>query len=333
MLVTNQPQMVEAARVSYRDYPTAVNAIGQSNKTYRNEMSEYAKMDTIAQHAQLGIGLSSNCAQLCLSYLWTKKARGEDDEEAQELYHDCIILATIAQILIDGIKRSFEVDGVAEIERIRQTPVMMRTRKEIVNGKEVVIKNDFPKFMKYVREVPLTKNGNELEFSEVKKAREKIIRRIDEKLICPMNWLQKHLDKIQGIPKTIIGIPTKDFFIYMKGLAVDYHVGKVRKIVEEYDHWIKLNINKINEQEDGLENQVLEKSKKVYDEIRGIKLSQVTINHLISSCVGFDDGNRTPKNKRYIDAQKYARKILNCLYKSDKNKFLKCFKSQSICVD
>ena len=185
MLVTNQPQMVEAARVSYRDYPTAVNAIGQSNKTYKNEMIEYAKMDSIAQHAQLGIGLSSNCAQLCLSYLWTKKAKGEDDAEAIELYHNCIVLATIAQILIDGIKRSFEVDGVAEIERIRATPVMTRKRKEIINGKEVEVKNDFPKFMKYVREVPLTKNGIEIEYSEVKKAREKISGRVDESLICP----------------------------------------------------------------------------------------------------------------------------------------------------
>ena len=85
MLVTNQPEMVKAARISYRDFPTAINAIGQSNKTYKNEMSEYAKMDSMANQAQMGIGLSSNLAQLALSYLWTKRAHNEYDEEYTEL--------------------------------------------------------------------------------------------------------------------------------------------------------------------------------------------------------------------------------------------------------
>ena len=98
MLVTNQPEMVEAARISYRDFPTALNAIGQSNKTYKNEMAEYAKMDSMAQQAQLGIGLSSNLAQLALSYLWTKKANNQIDDEYKELYNNCIILATLEQI-------------------------------------------------------------------------------------------------------------------------------------------------------------------------------------------------------------------------------------------
>ena len=314
--------MVEAARVSYRDYPTAVNAIGQRNKTYKNEMIEYAKMDSIAQHAQLGIGLSSNCAQLCLSYLWTKKAKGEDDAEAIELYHNCIILATIAQILIDGIKRSFEVDGVAEIERIRATPIMTRKRKEIINGKEVEVKNDFPKFMKYVREVPLTKNGIEIEYSEVKKAREKISGRVDESLICPMNWLQECLDKIQGASRSDF-VETKEYFVRIPGQVHGRQMGKIRKIVEEYSAWLRLNINKITETEDGIENAVLVKTKEVYDQIRGFKISQVTMNHLIATCLGID--YKVNIGARHTETQKYVRRLMNCLYKSDKEKFLACF--------
>ena len=327
MLVTNQPEMVEAARISYRDFPTAMNAIGQSNKTYKNEMSEYAKMDSTAQNAQLGIGLSSNLAQMGLSYLWTKKARGEIDNEYMELYHSCIILATIAQILIDGIKRSFEVDGMQEIERIQNLPSMQRFyEEETENGEKVLVRRDLPRFMEYIREPPLTKNGKEIPYKEVSKKKKVLHSRIDPNIICPMNWLEECLDKIQGF-RTDAPIDTSEFYIYKSGAANHKQMGKVRKIIEEYDAWTRSHISDkrlIWDEDEFIWNEFKEKSEYVLESIRKFSISDITMNRLISSALGIDAGVRN--DSKYKKASRYTRKMLNMMYKYDKKRFLNNFK-------
>jgi hypothetical protein len=85
--------MVKAAKVAYHDFPTVVNAIPESGKSYVNDIREYAKMDSMMQTAQKAIGGSSDSAQLAQSYFWSKKAKGEFD---QELYHNIVILAVLA---------------------------------------------------------------------------------------------------------------------------------------------------------------------------------------------------------------------------------------------
>lgn len=331
MLVTNQPEMVEAAKVSYRDFPTALNAIGQSNKTYKNEMSEYAKMDITAQSAQLGIGLSSNLAQLSLSYLWSKK---EKDDEYWELYHNCIILATLAQVLIDGIKRSFEVDAMTEVERIQNLPSMQKyvvlkdKHGNVINdtkGNPKIVRRDLPMFMQYIKEPPRTKNGRDIPYDEVKKSRKKIEDRIDRTIQCPMNYLQKSLDKIHR-DKSKYPYDILDMYIRKPGRAVPEHMSKIRKIVEEYDAWTKLHINSANfygdddiEPIDVFEN----KSKEVIDEIKKIKIGRYTMNRLIGSVLGID--KHVSEKKKYKRATKYTRKMMNMMYRYDKTLFLSNF--------
>ena len=336
MLVTNQPEMVEAARVSYRDFPTALNAIGQSNKTYRNEMSDYAKMDSLANHAQMGIGLSSNLAQLCLSYLWTKKAKNEIDEEYVELYHNCIILATLAQVLIDGIKRSFEVDAMMEVERIQNMSCMRMIFQKVdkdgtpiydKNNKPIFEKKDLPEFMKYIKEVPFTKDGKEIPYATVKKNREKIINRINYNLICPMNWLVEALNKIQGSNRST-PIDTKEFYIHKPGKADNRQMGALRKIIEEYDAWTKLHIRDknmlFNKDEYDMMKIFVEKSLSVLESIRKYKISEITMNRLIGSVLGVDRGVNDAK--KYKEASKYTRKMLNMMFKYNRKMFLMNFK-------
>lgn len=326
MLVTNQPEMVEAARISYRDYPTAVNAIGQSNKTYKNEMAEYAKMDSLANRAQMGIGLSSNLAQLGLSYYWTRKYYGIDDEETQELYHNCIILATLAQLLIDGIKRSFEVDALAEVERIQKSAVMNKTKIVIdASGKKKVERKDLPLFMKYIKEIPLTKNGQERNYSDVKKEKKKILDRIDNDILCPMNYLQEILNKIQGSNRNNI-IDTEEFLMPIKGRADHRQVGRIRQIVENYDSWVRNNIY-ASEKNDNAEkdfwDEYIEKTNQVIEQIKGFKISKITLHRVIRVALGIDC--RIKDEKRYKSSSKYTRKLLNIMYRVNKEEFLSNF--------
>jgi len=306
--VTNQPQMVEAARISYREYPTVVNDIPESGKTYTNDIREYAKMDSAMQTAQRAIGGSSDSAQLAQSYMWSKVARGEFDDEYQQLYHNVVILAVLAQCAIDGIKRQYAVDPNDEIARIRDMDCMKR-------------KKDFPLFMKYTHKIQMTKNGKERPYDEIKKEKNSVARRIDKNIVCPMNYLQKHLDKIQGADKSKV-VDTKEFFIKFKGRANNRQMSKIRELVEEYDGFIKRSVAFADEYDDKFVI-ISERTKELYEEIRKLKVSAATMNRLIETCLGVMGKAHT--DKQYNEAVKYMRKTFNVLYQTNKKMFLSNF--------
>lgn len=68
---TNQPDIVEHAKMCCRDYPTIVNNIPKSQKKYTNSMESYAAIDNGLAQSQTDIGESSNLAQLAQTYAAT----------------------------------------------------------------------------------------------------------------------------------------------------------------------------------------------------------------------------------------------------------------------
>ena len=86
-------------------------------------------MDNKFAKSRIGIGESSNLAQLAMTYYWTEKQKDNpDEEELNELYDNFVILSVIAQIIIDGCKREYEVDGIQEIKRIKKLPSMKNNK-------------------------------------------------------------------------------------------------------------------------------------------------------------------------------------------------------------
>ena len=308
--VTNQPQMVEAARIAYRDYPTVVNEIPESSITYDNTMAEYARMDTKMQNAQKAIGGSSDSAQLSQTYYWTKIARGEIDDECRQLYENTIILAVLAQVAIDGTKRVFAVDANDDIKRIRRQPCMNRDK-------------DFPKFMKWTRDVKVTKNGKERPSSEIKKEKTRIRRRIDEDLICPMNWLNEALDKVQGMPKSQ-AVETSEFLAEKpEGKPYAGQMSRIRKIVEEYDAYCKYFSPIVSEDDESGLSPLLEKTEEVINNVAGMRIGRATLYRLVETTLGLE--GRTRKDNVYRNAKKHVRKMLNILYRTNKDNLLNCF--------
>ena len=308
--VTNHPQMVEAARKSYRDYPTVVNEIPESGLTYRNELHEYAKMDSAMQQAQRAIGGSSDSAQLAQSYMWSKVAKGEFDDEYQQLYHNVVILAVLAQVAIDGIKRQYAVDPNDEIARIRDMDCMKR-------------KKDYPEFIKYTHKIQMTKNGEERPYDEIKKEKRSVVKRVDKNLVCPMNYLEEYLDKIQGASRGDV-VDTSEFFVKIKGKANNRQMGKIREIVEEYDGFVKHYMMEYTENKDEAIAAIIEKTKDVVDALSKIKINAPTMNRLIETCLGFM--GKTHTDAQYNEAVKYTRKTFNLLYRANKKIFLQNFK-------
>jgi len=314
--VTNQPQMVEAARVAYRDYPTVVNEVPESGISYNNTMAEYAKMDSKMQSAQKAIGGSSDTAQLSQSYYWSELAKSPEeasDDDKQQYYENTVILAVAAQLAIDGCKKVYSVDVNDDIRRIRSQQCMKK-------------KKDFPRFMKWTHEIPVTKNGKERTQEEIKEDRRKVKRRIDDTIICPMNWLQDCLDNIQGAERTDF-VETKEFFINMPGKADNRQMSKIRKIVENYDGYTRRLLGYLsdNDDDDAMDLLIL-KTKEVYESLTGLKISRLTMNRLVGLTLGIDMGIKN--EYKYVLTSKYIRKMLALLYSSNKNYFLECFRKK-----
>lgn len=313
MLVTNQPTMVKYAKKCYREFYTIVNALQESGITYTNTKKDYAAMDNKFSRSRMGIGYSSNLAQLAMTYYWTELQKEDPDENRlKELYDNFIILSVLAQVIIDGCKREYEIDGNKEIDRISKLPCMLIE----LDGK----KCDFPEFMKYTREIKYTKNGKELPQDEIDESKNKLKNRINKNLVCPMNWLEYWIDKIQNA-STSETIPTEQFFIKMDGYANNRQMSKIRQIIEDYDYYIK-NVQANTFLDDDTSTElIVNKSKMVLDELSKIKVGNiVTINRLIETSLGIESKNNS--SIYYNKSQKYTRKMLNCLYKMNKEKFL-----------
>ena len=328
-LVTNHPTIVECAKRCYEEYPTIVNTLNESGITYNNTKSDYATMDNKFSGSQMGIGWSSNLAQLAMTYYWTELLKEEPDKKRlKELYDIFIILSVLAQVIIDGCKREYEIDGEEEIKRISKLPCMTLTKetgKFTKNGKPKVIKCDFPEFMKYTREIKYTKDGKEIPYEKVAEKKTKLSNRINYKLKCPMNWLEEWLDKIQG-SSTSDTTPTSEFFVKMNGKPNNRQMSKIRSLIERYDNFVKsLHITESNEEI--IAEKLVEESRDLLKELDKIKIGNiVTINRLIETSLGLETGVGASK-KLIGTTTRYTRKMLNCLYKMNKDKFLINFKS------
>lgn len=317
-LVTNQSTMVKCAEKCYKEFYTIVNALQESGITYNNTKKDYATMDNKFSKSRMGIGYSSNLAQLAMTYYWTELQEDKPDEDRlKELYDNFIILSVLAQVIIDGCKREYEIDGNKEIDRISKLDCMTM---KIAGTKK---KCDFPEFMKYTREIKYTKNGKELPQEEIDESKNKLKSRINRNLLCPMNWLEYWIDKIQNA-STSDTIPTSEFFIKMNGEANRRQMTKIMKIIEEYDLSVKnakINMTDNNDYILFLAN----KNAEIIFELSKMKVKNViTINRLIEIALGLSKETGASKKRTY-NPEKHTRKILNLLYRVDKIKFLMNF--------
>lgn len=317
--VTAHPTMVRLAETCYKEFPTIVNGLHESGITYDNTRLAYAQMDNKFAQSQLGIGQSSNLAQLALTYYWTEIASNSSDaRKLSELYDNFVILSVLAQVIIDGCKREYEIDAMKEIRRIQKLPSMVLLDS---NGR----KKDFPEFMKWTREIPLTTNRRERDYEEVKQDKDRLKNRINHELICPMNWVEECLDSIPYAPSTNT-LPNESFFIKMNGRGHWRHVPKIMSIIEEYDKYnsevmkygtdesLELMICKLNE--------IVERLKKMKN------VNVVVMNRLIEIALGIASNSGVSK-QQMIGLSKFPKKTLLLLYKMNKSNFLLNFEPKN----
>lgn len=137
--VTNQSELAELARTAYVEYPTIINAVEEKGVSeYHFCPEDFAKMDNAISAAQISIGVSTDLAQMALSYYYAGKMK------SRELEDIFIILSVIGQISIDLAKKNFDINVVNEINRIKRlscmksglVPRFMADAKKIKNSKK-----------------------------------------------------------------------------------------------------------------------------------------------------------------------------------------------------
>lgn len=300
--------MVRAAKRAYNEFPTVVNMIEQSKNVYGNNLEEYAKMDILLQSAQKNIGGSSDTAQLALSYYWDELNKSKDADSLKMYYDIFVILAVGAQIAIDSCKAIYEISIGDEIKRIRSLDKMKREK-------------DYPKFMKFTKTIALMKNGKPRPYGDIAKEKKNLANRIDENIVCPMNWLEESLDTIKGGPR-IKHTPIEDLFIWENGTANVYRMSRIKELVESYDNWVRGHVYQIENGDHDVLQELVSKEEEIIDQLQKSKLNYITINHLVGSALKADSHIRGAKTNKPIKA---SRKLLNLLYLSYHDEFMRCF--------
>ena len=210
------------------------------------------------------------------------------------------------QLIIDSSKREYEVDGMDEINRIRKLPSMQREQ-------------DFPLFMRHTREIAVTKNGKERSYEDIKADRRKLESRIDYELVCPMNYLQECLNNIPIHRQKNSVNPTSDYFIKFRGEANRRQMKKIKELVKEYDSFTRQFSGSYAENKE----LITEKFSDLVENISKIKVrNPVTINRLLEISMGVET---LYKPSEPDESTKYCTKIMNVLYRVDKDKFLSNF--------
>lgn len=325
-LVTNNKVIVKSA-IKAQEYPTIVNAINKSKKKYNNTKEDLARIDSGLAEAKYAIGLSSNLAQIALSWFWL--ALKDDLEEVNELSDIVCILSVLAQVAIDNAKRMYEIDLNKEINRISKLPCMQK--KITVNGKELLAKPYFWQFVKTVKEKQYKKvkikdkeeriNREASLKAEAKKEKKEkedaIASRCFNDKICPMDFIQDEIEKIKSnwTEKSYIKDITFINKIKDSNKADSKQKKKIEGIIKDLDDIIKEHNDKVSNDND---ESWIEKQQMIINEtifkISKMKIKPKTMEMLIRDAIN---------DKR--DSKQFKLKMLNCLYKAHTDTFLNCF--------
>ena len=297
--VTNQPQILKAARIAYKEYPTIINNIPcDSGSTYDNDPKSYAKMDIKISSAQMGVGYSSNLAQMALSYYYDELYRtGKRSKELEDVF---IICSVLAQCAIDSAKRTFAVNVMGELIKMRSLECMKKYY-ETINNKDNS-KKDVP-------QVPEFYAKNQKNNKKTKTNENYVVR----DFYCPMQILHdiienKVTDSRKNSRKTC---KFKEVFDYKPGKSVKRNYGKQINKIEEITNGYIEGLHRLNPDEESY----FQDRKSLYEDyinrIKKYRINKETMEYLIDFSF---------KNPKICDH------MLIALYNNNADIFLKCFK-------
>ena len=293
--VTNQSDIVECAKRAYLNYPTIVNNIPKDKNKYSNDLENYAIIDNALSHAQSAIGLSSNLAQLAQTYMYNFK---------DQKYKDYVcILSVLAQAAIDNAKRTFDVNIIDEIERIKQD----------INVEE----NGSPIFWKHVKDKKAKLNDKKFN-----------INRINKKLVCPMNYLMDlKFDNFRSNESTL---PMEYFFEKFELQEDRRRCRKVEEMIEKYsiDLFLYNTTYAYDDEYKKYKEDIMIDFEELIDDIRELYISKNYLglmSWLIDRAFCITPSIKQNKNTIKNNTNKNKSLLIKVLYDINSKNLLKCF--------
>lgn len=343
-LCSSTKVLVDMCKMAQK-YPTIVNGFEDGDKKkYKNTMKDLSTIDTNLALSKNTIGTSSNVAQLYLTQYWNRLAEIEEIESnnslgdmdyeyiellksnAENLFNNNAILSVLAQVSIDNCKKIVQVgtgaNGLSnEIERLR---------RELPNRAKPIFWQYTSSIIKKDTVEKQLKNKDQVAWNKLKDKERKIlineeIENIKSKLVdykCPVNYLEKKIDMVQD---SNYGKRISDSeFIIMHGdknTQDRKQATKIEKLVEDFND-ITVFINITDDIEDEETNYYYSTLYEEYmDKIRGLNIKLDTMSLLISRAL--DKDNKFIKSNSHIKT-----KLLNMLYKYNRDNFIDCFISE-----
>lgn len=335
---TDSEPIVNHAKFCYANYPTIVNNIPQEKNHYNNTLLAFAQVDNKLAASQLSIGESSNLAQICLSYSYnTELLKGIS---AEQCYLNVCILACVAQCSIDNAKRTFDIDLMNEIKRIKEE-MRIDLNKYPMFWKLIKEKNELRRLDGSKRRAKIQqRNENKdalyqlkqtmaeegLKYTDLNEDEQKLLKKVDiynPRIKCPMNAVSEMTINDRVSTNTKI-IPIAKFLIRYP-MDSDYkRCKKVEELIEKFN--LQLHIyNKttgMNNRLDDDQNILLnEKFDEMINEIQRLYISNSYLG-LMSMLI-----DKAFQISRKTDSKmcKNRALLLKVLYKTNKDAFLKCF--------
>ena len=293
--VTNQEDIVECAKRAYLNYPTIVNNISKDKNHYNNDLLTFAKIDNGLSHAQSAIGLSSNLAQFAQTYMYNF-----DDNK----YKDYVcILSVLAQCAIDNAKRTFDINIVDEIERIKQDMD--------------IEKNGVPIFWKHVKDYK-SKIGDK-KFDSTK---------INRDLKCPMNYLMDL--KFNNSRSNESTLPMSYFFEKFDLQEDRRKCRKVEELIEKYsiDLFIYNVTHSLDDDYRYYKNAIEIDFEELLDDIKSIYISKNYLglmSWLIDRAFCITPSIKQNKTTIKNSTNKNKSLLIKILYDINSQNLLKCF--------
>ena len=291
---TNQKEIVEHAKYCYENFPTIVNNIPKEKNNYNNTLLDFAVVDNKLAAANMAIGESSNLAQIALSYTYNF-----DDQ----VYKDAVcILSVLAQCAIDNAKRSYDIDLVKEIGRLK--------------GKIDIRLNGIPLFFDEIRKKNARKAFNLNPLEEVSS---KIP--VNKDLVCPMNYLRDV--KFKKFKSKDATLPTNHFFINKTQEAPRKTSKKVEELIEKYS----LELFEYNRSNEDQELLLREDFDDLIDDIKKTNISKAyagVMSYLINRGLRITPATRRKKELK-TKLHKNRSLLLKVLYEVNKDVFLSLF--------
>ena len=306
---TNQLDIVAHAKRCVRDYPTIVNCIPKEKNIYDNTPEDFAKVDNRLAASQMAIGESSNLAQLALTYTYNF---------TDSKYNDYVsILSVIAQLAIDSAKRSFDVDIPREIARIK---------------KDMEIEeNGLPYFWQITKKDKMKVSNAEKQKARRKEYKQKIKERVNEELICPMNYM--FLLRFTKYRNSVSTIPIKEFLVPYEIKSDKRKNRKIEQLIEKY--MFDLNSVEIKVDGDGevwYNNMLNVLEDKFDDLIADIRQSSISKNYKdFMLWLLYRTFRATPQTKNSMNqTNKNRSALIKVLYEVNPDVFLSCFKDADV---